>query len=75
MGGSPFISTTERHPMHSLNHPVYASAVAAERVEAAQREAEASRLQHPPPVRRYAAYVAARVARRLDPSAARRAVA
>jgi hypothetical protein len=61
--------------MHSLNQPVLARSVAAERVEAAQREAEASRLHHPPPVRSRAAYVAARVARRLDPSAARRAVA
>jgi hypothetical protein len=61
--------------MHSLNHPAYARSVAAERVEAAQREARASRLKHPPPVRSRAAYVAARFARRLDPSAARRAVA
>ena len=61
--------------MHSLNHPAYARSVAAERVVAAQREAQASRLQHPPPVRSRAAYVAARLARRLDPSAARRAVA
>jgi hypothetical protein len=60
--------------MHSLNHPAYARSVAAERVEAAQREARASRLKHPPPVRSRAAYAAARVARRLDPSAARRAV-
>jgi hypothetical protein len=61
--------------MHSLNHPAYARSVAAERIEAAKREAIASRLQHPPPVRSRAAYLAARVARRLDPSAARRAVA
>jgi hypothetical protein len=61
--------------MHSLNQPVLARSVAAERVEVAQREAEASRLQHPPPVRSRAAYAAARIARRLDPSAARRAVA
>jgi hypothetical protein len=61
--------------MHSLNHPALARVVAAERVEAAEREARASRLQHPPPVRSRAAYVAARVARRLDSAAARRAVA
>ena len=61
--------------MHSLNHPALARSVAAERVEAAKRGAKASRLQHPPPVRSRAAYVAARIARRLDPSAARRAVA
>ena len=61
--------------MHSLIHPDHAHSVAAERVEAAQREARASRLKHPPPVRSRAAYAAARIARRLDPSAARRAVA
>ena len=61
--------------MHSLNHLALGRSVAAERVEAAEREAQASRLKHPPPVRSRAAYVAARVARRLDPSAARRAVA
>ena len=61
--------------MHSLNHTTFARSVAAERVEVAQREARASRLQHPPPVRSRAAYLAARVARRLDPSAARRAIA
>ena len=61
--------------MHSLNHPALARSVAAERVAVAKREAKASRLQHPPPVRSRAAYAAARVARRLDPSAARRAVA
>ena len=61
--------------MHSLNHPAYARSVVAERVEAAEREVQSSRLKHPPPVRSRAAYVAARVARRLDPSAARRAVA
>jgi hypothetical protein len=61
--------------MHSLNHPDLAHSVAAERVQVAKREAKASRLQHPPPVRSRAAYAAARLARRLDPSAARRAVA
>jgi hypothetical protein len=61
--------------MHSLNHPAYARSVAAERVQAARREAQASRLQHPPPVRSRVAYVAARVAHRLDSASARRAVA
>jgi hypothetical protein len=61
--------------MHSLNHPAYARSVAAERVEASTREARAARLQHPPPVRSRAAYVAARLAHRLDPASARRAVA
>jgi hypothetical protein len=61
--------------MHSLNHPAYASSVVAERAEAAKRAAQHARLQHPPPVRSRAAYAAARVARRLDSAAARRAVA
>ena len=61
--------------MHSLNHPVYASSVVAERAETAKRVARQARLQHPPPVRSRAAYVAGRVARRLDSAAARRAVA
>ena len=61
--------------MHSLNHPAYARSVDAERVEAAKGRARAARLQHPPPVRSRAAYVAARIASRLDSAAARRAVA
>jgi hypothetical protein len=61
--------------MHSLNHPVYASSVVAERAEATKRDAKHARLQHPPPVRSRAAYAAGRVARRLDSAAARRAVA
>jgi hypothetical protein len=61
--------------MHSLNHPAYARSVVAERAEAAKREAKRARLQHPPPVRSKVAYVAARVARRLDAKTARRAVA
>jgi hypothetical protein len=61
--------------MHSMNHPAYARSVAAERVEAAQREASAARLHHPPPVRSRAAYVVAWVAHRLDSATARRAVA
>lgn len=61
--------------MHSLMHPVYAQSVEAERVRGAKREAKSARLQHPPPVRSRAAYAAARVARRLDSAAARKAVA
>jgi len=61
--------------MHSLNQQALGYVVAAERVESAQRVAKHARLQHPPPVRSRAAYVAARVARRLDSAAARRAVA
>ena len=61
--------------MHSLNHPAYARSVVAERVVAAEREVQASRLHHPPPVRSRAAYLVARVAHRLDSATARRAVA
>jgi hypothetical protein len=61
--------------MHSLNHPDLARSVAAERAEAAKDRARAARLQHPPPVRSRVAYLAARVAIRLDSAAARKAVA
>jgi hypothetical protein len=61
--------------MHSLNHPAYVRSVVAERVEAAERAAKHGRSQHPPPVRSRAAYVAARVASRLDSATARKAVA
>ena len=61
--------------MHSLNQQALAYDVVAERVKAAKRASSHARLQHPPPVRSRAAYVAARVARRLDSAAARRAVA
>jgi hypothetical protein len=61
--------------MHSLNQEAYARSVVAERVVAAEREVQSSRLHHPPPVRSRAAYVAGRVARRLDIASARRAVA
>jgi hypothetical protein len=61
--------------MHSLNQQALGYVVAAERAESAQRVAKHARLQHPPPVRSRVAYVAARVANRLDSKAARRAVA
>jgi hypothetical protein len=61
--------------MHSLNHPEYGHAVQAERVAAARKLARSPRSQHGPPVRSRAAYLAARLAQRLDPQAARRAVA
>lgn len=61
--------------MHSLNHSDFARANATERVESAQGRAVAARLQHPPPVRSRAAYLAARVASRLDAATARKAVA
>ena len=61
--------------MHSLNHSAYGRAVAAERVESGTRQGRAPRSLHPPPVRSRVAYAAARIARRLDSAAARRAVA
>jgi hypothetical protein len=61
--------------MHSLNHPAYGRAVSAERVQATRGRAKPGRSQHPPPIRSRVAYVTARVARRLDSAAARRAVA
>jgi hypothetical protein len=60
--------------MHSLNQPDLARVVANDRVEAAQRRAIPGNPSHPPPVRSHAAYLTARLARRLDPTAARRAV-
>jgi hypothetical protein len=60
--------------MHSLNHPAYARSVVEERIEAAER-AQYGRSQRPPPVRSRAAYAVARIARRIDIAAARRAVA
>jgi hypothetical protein len=61
--------------MHSLNHQVLGQAVGAARAETARRVEKGARLQHPPPVRSRAAYMAGRVARRLDSAAARKAVA
>jgi hypothetical protein len=61
--------------MHSLSHQVLGQVYAAERAKAAERADKHALLQHPPPVRSRAAYAAARVARRLDSAAARKAVA
>jgi hypothetical protein len=61
--------------MHSLNQQDLARVVASERVEVAHGRAIGRRPPNPPPVlRSRVAYVAARVANRLDPAAARRAV-
>jgi hypothetical protein len=60
--------------MHSLNQPDLARVVANDRVEAGQRRALPGSPIHPPPVRSRVAYMAARLARRLDPIEARRAV-
>jgi hypothetical protein len=61
--------------MHSLNHPAYGRAVTAERARASARRRRGARSQHPPPARSRAAFAVARLARRLDHAAARRAVA
>jgi hypothetical protein len=61
--------------MHSINHAALAQVVAADRVRAVSRAERAQQRHRPPPVRRRAALVAARVARRLDAEAARNVVA
>jgi hypothetical protein len=62
--------------MHSLNHPAMVQAVAADRIRYADRARRRRRPERPPspPARARAAYAAGRVARRLDPEMARRAV-
>jgi hypothetical protein len=61
--------------MHSLSHKAYADAVVADRLRSVPRGIARPRRHRPPPVRRHVAYVVARVAGRLDPESARRAVA
>ena len=61
--------------MHSLNHPAYANAVAADRLRAVPRGVARTRRHRPPPVRGHVAYAVARVAGRLDSESARRALA
>jgi hypothetical protein len=62
--------------MHSLAQIAYAHAVAADRARPAPRVVRRPRPERPPspPIRARAAYAAGRVARRLDPEMARRAV-
>jgi hypothetical protein len=61
--------------MHSLLHdPLYRS-LAADRVRPAPGVVSPVRRQHPPPFRGRVAYVAARLARRLDRDSAQKAVA
>jgi hypothetical protein len=61
--------------MHSqLQFELY-RAMAADRVRRAPRRPDPGRRRHPPPLRGRAAYAAARVARRIDPESARRAIA
>ena len=61
--------------MHSDLHQELYRAMAADRVRRAPRAVGPLRRQHPPPIRGRAAYVAARLARRLDSESARKAVA
>jgi hypothetical protein len=61
--------------MHSNLHDQLYRAEAADRVRRARRAVVPIRRRHPPPVRGRAAYVAARIARRLDSESAKRAVA
>jgi hypothetical protein len=61
--------------MHSqLQFELY-RVLAADRVRDVPRVVVPVRRQHPPPIRGRAAYVAARLARRLDGEAARKAIA
>jgi hypothetical protein len=55
--------------MHSHNQKAFVSAIAAERVRAAERRSKAARLKHPPPVKNYTA----RPPRRFNRTAVRRA--
>ena len=61
--------------MHSLNHPAYAHAHAADRLRAVPRGVARARRHRPPPIRGHVAYAVARGAGRLDAESARRAVA
>jgi hypothetical protein len=61
--------------MHSGLHYELYRAEAADRVRRAHRAVHPLRRQHPPPIRGRAAYVAARLASRLDRESAKRAVA
>ena len=61
--------------MHSNLHFELYRAMAADRVRKPRRAAIPERRLHPPPVRAKAAYIAARLARRIDSESARRAIA
>jgi hypothetical protein len=60
--------------MHSQLHIDLARELGADRVRAAPDAVVPVRRRHPPPARGRAAYVAARLARRLDSESAKRAV-
>ena len=61
--------------MHSTLHQELYRAEAADRIRRAPGVVVPIRRQHPPPIRGRVAYVAARLARRLDSESARKAVA
>ncbi len=61
--------------MHSHLHDELYRTLAADRVRRAPRAVVPLRRQHPPPIRGRVAYVAARLASRLDSESARKAVA
>ena len=61
--------------MHSNLHQELYRAESADRVRRAHRVVVPKRRPHRPPIRGRAAYVAARLARRLDSESARKAVA
>jgi hypothetical protein len=61
--------------MHSQLQFEMSRTLAADRVRRAPRVVPPERRRHPPPLRGRAAYAAARLARRIDPESARRAVA
>jgi hypothetical protein len=61
--------------MHSNLHEELYRTLAADRVRRAPRAVVPLRRQHPPPIRGRVAYVAARLASRLDSESARKAVA
>jgi hypothetical protein len=61
--------------MHSnLEFELYRT-LAADRIRTAQRAVVPERRRHPPPLRGRVAYIAGRLARRLDSESARRAIA
>jgi len=61
--------------MHSTMHHEMARATAADRVRPTSRAVLPRRRVHPPPIRGRAAYIAARLAGKLDTEQARRALA
>ena len=60
--------------MHSNLHQELYRAESADRARRAHRVVVPLRRQHPPPLRGRAAYVTARLARRLDSESARKAI-